>query len=180
MKRGGPYVHISMNTKKIRVSTTTRRFALSTDVVSELSDFNQTNTDDANRGNPLNLSPQVNPFIFTNNDSVNTGLLNLDDNWFSWYDNTDTNNMVGWLGALKRPTGLTITAVSSTNLGTIDWTFDIDPAVVSIGVLESDPTVTVNGIPKPFNIGTVDEYVKWRANESIFGWNQRSFLRKRR
>jgi len=180
MKRGGPYVHIQQNTRKIRIATTTRRFALSTDVVTDIPDFNQINTDDVNRGNPLNLSPTNNPFIFTNDSNVNTGLLLLDDNWFSWYDETDSNNMVGFLGAVKRPTGLTVTATSSTALSTIDFSFDTDPMVVSVGVLESDPTAVVNGIPKPFNISAIDTYVKWRANESIFGFNEKSFLRRKR
>jgi len=180
MKRGGPYVHISMNSKRIKFATTTRRFALSTDVNTDIPDFNQVNTDDINRGNPLNLSPTNNPFVFTNDSNINTGLLKLDDNWFGWYDETDSNNMVGWLGALKRPTGLKVSATSATALSNIEWTFDIDPCVVSIGVLESDPTATVNGIPKPFNIANVDTYVKWRANESIFGFNQKVFLRRRR
>ena len=179
MKRGGPYVRIVMNSKEVRVKTTKERFAISVDdTATEIPDFNQKNTDDANRGNPLNLSPTNNPFIFTNDSNLTTGLLLLDDNWFGWY-NDNATDMVGWLGVAKRPTGLTVTATSATQLSTIDWKFDKD-MVISIGVLNSTPTIDVNGIPTPFNIGSIDEYVKWRANESIIGFNQRMFLRKKR
>ena len=178
MKRGGPYVRIVMNSKEVRVTTTKERFALSTDVSTDIPDFNQVNTDDTNRGNPLNLSPTNNPFVFTNDSNVNTGLLLLDDNWFGWY-NDNATDMVGWLGVAKRPTGLIVTATSATQLEKIDWTFDKD-MVISIGILPSTPSVDVNGIPTPFNIGSIDEYVKWRANESQLGFNQRMFLRKKR
>ncbi len=179
MKRGGPYVRIVMNSKEVRVKTIKQRFAVSVDdTATEIPDFNQKNTDDANRGNPLNLSPTNNPFIFTNDSDLTTGLLLLDDNWFGWYDD-NAIDMVGWLGVAKRPIGLVVTAISDTQLSTIDWTFDKE-MVISIGVLDSTPTVDINGIPTPFNIGSIDEYVKWRSNESILGFNQKMFLRKKR
>jgi len=179
IKRGSPNVRIVANSKKIRVATTARRFALSTDVNTDIPDFNQENTDDANRGNPLNLSPTNDPFVFTDDNDIDTGLDRLDDSWFGWYDENDSNNMVGWLATSKRPTGLEVKATSSTALEKITWTFDIN-SIIGIGVLESDSTIAVGGIPKPFNIAVIDEYVKWRANESIFGFNSKQFLRKRR
>lgn len=179
IKRGQPYARFVSTSKQIRVDTTTRRFALSTDVNTDIPDFNQENSDDTNRGNPLNLSPPNNPFIFTDNNNVNTGLDRLDDNWYAWYDETDTNNMVGWLAVAKQPTGLTITATSSIALEKMVWDFDAN-AIFALGMLESNPTVKVGGIPSPFNVGNIDEYVKWRANEAIYGFNQRGILRRKR
>ncbi len=179
MKRGQPYVRIVSNSKEFKIDTSARRFALSTDVNTDIPDFNQVNTDDANRGNPLNLSPTVNPFIFTDDNDIDTGLDRLDDNWYAWYDEDDSNNMVGWLGTAVQPTGLTVTATSSTALEKVEWSYDKNVIVV-VGVLESDPTATVNGIPAPFVIGDIDTYVKWRANEGIYGFNQKGFLRRKR
>lgn len=179
IKRGQPYVRIVSNSKEFRIDTAARRFALSTDVVTDIPDFNQTNTDDVNRGNPLNLSPTNNPFIFTNDSNINTGLLKLDDNWFAWYDENDSSNMVGWLGTAKRPTGLKVTATSATALEKVEWSYDAN-AIVVVGMLEDDPTSVISGIPSPFVIGDLDTYVKWRANEGIYGFNQKGFLRRKR
>lgn len=178
MKRGAPYVRIVANSKKFKITTTKERFALSTDVNTDIPDFNQVNSDNVNRGNPLNLSPTNNPFVFTDDTNINTGLDLLDDNWFSWYDLL-ANDVIGFLGVSKSPTGLTVTATSSTVLKDIEWTFDIN-SIVCVGILDTTPTVVSGGIPKPFNIGTIDEYVKWRANEGILGFDQRIFMRNRR
>jgi len=179
IKRGQPYARICTTSKEFRVAMTARRFALSTDVNTDIPDFNQENTDDTNRGNPLNLSPANNPFIFTNDSNVNTGLLLLDDNWFGWYDENDSNNMVGWMAVSKRCTGLIITATSPTALEKAEWTFDAN-AIITVGILESDPTSVISGVPLPFHIGDPDAYVKFRANESLYGFNQKGFLRRKR
>lgn len=179
IKRGTPSVHIATNSTEFRINTDKRRTALSTVVSTDIPDFNQVNTDDTNRGNPLNLSPTNNPFIFTNDSDVNTGLLLIDDNWYAWYDENDSNNMVGWMSNLERPTTMQISAVSATELENFDWGYP-NNAVVSVGILEGDPTTVVGGIPKPFSIGNIDEYVKWRATEGLLGFNQRPFLRKKR
>ena len=179
LRRGNPHVRIWASSKKFRIETNKQRFAVSVDNTStDIPDFNQLNTDDANRGNPLNLSPTVNPFVFTNDSNATTGLLKLDDNWFAWYT-IQANDMVGWLGASKRPTGLTVTATSATVLEKIDWTFDVE-AIVGVGVLFGQSNSPVNGIPAPLNIGATDTYVKWRANESVISFDQRMFLRKKR
>jgi len=179
MHRGNPFVRVAANSKKIRVDTDKPRFGLSTDVVTDIPDFNQNNVGDVNRGNPLNLSPTVNPFTFTNDSNINTGLLLLDDNWMAWLDTTKTADVLGWAGCIKRPTGMVLTADSATDLGKIDWTFAED-IIMGFGVLSGDSNTLVNGIPKTLNIGNVDEYVKWRANESVFNFNQKLFLRKKR
>lgn len=179
IKRGMPYVRIVQNSKEARILTSKRRFALSTAVNTDIPDFNQENTDDANRGNPLNLSPTKNPFVFTDDTNTTTGLQLMDDNWLAWYNENSSNDMVGFLGNLKRPTGLSVSAVSATQLEFIDITWDIY-GIYCIGILESDPTSTIGGIPLPFNIGNPDEDVKWRATEGLLGFNQRPFLRKKR
>ena len=179
MKRGQPYVRIVSNSRELRIDNTTRRFVLSTDVSADIPDFNQNNSDNANRGNPLNLSPTNNPFTFTDDNDINTGLDRLDDSWYAWYDETDSNNMVGWMAVAKQPTGLVVTATSATELEKATWTWDAD-GIFTMGILESDPTTKIGGIPKPFSIGIIDEYVKWRANESIYGFNQRGIIRRKR
>ncbi len=179
MKRGMPYVRIVQNSTMARIKTTTRRFALSTAVNTDIPDFNQENSDNTNRGNPLNLSPTVNPFIFTDDTDIDTGLQLMNDNWFAWYDHNSTSNMVAFLGNIKRPVGLQVSATAATNLEFIDITWDIK-GIYCIGTLESDNTIKISGIPKPFSIGVQDEYVKWRATEGLMGFNQRPFLRKKR
>ena len=178
MHRGNPYIRIISNSRKFRISTVKERFALSTDVVTDIPDFNQENTDNTNRGNPLNLSPTNNPFIFTNDSNVNTGLLLLDDNWFSWYD-LISSDTIGFLGVIERPTSLVVTASDATTLSTIDWGF-ANKAIVGIGVLTSTPTITISGIPVPFNVGSIDAYVKWRANEAVISYDHKMFLRRKR
>jgi len=179
MRRGNPYVRVVCNTKKFKIATSKQRFALSTkNTTTDIPDFNQKNTDDANRGNPANLSPVVNPFTFTDDSNATTGLDLINDNWFGWYD-VVANDTIGWLGIVENPTGLVVTAVDATTLQDMIWTFE-DDAIVSVGTLASKPTTVINGIPKPFNIGDVDTYVKWRANESIFSCDQKMFLKKKR
>ena len=178
MHRGNPYIRILSNSKKFRVSTVKERFALSTDVNTDIPDFNQESTDNTNRGNPLDLSPTNNPFIFTDDNDIDTGLDRLDDNWFGWYD-LIANDVIGWLGTGARPTGLIVTATSPSQLSTMDWTFAKN-AIIGIGILNTTPSVLVNGIPTPFNIGNIDTYVKWRANEAVISFDHKMFLRRKR
>ncbi len=178
MHRGNPYMRILSDSKNFRISTVKARMALSTDVVTDIPDFNQENSDDTNRGNPLDLSPTNNPFVFTNDSNVNTGLLLLDDNWFSWYD-LIANDVIGFLGTGARPTSCTVTATSSTQLSSIDWSF-ADNAIIGIGVLNTTPSVLINNVPTPFIIGNVDTYVKWRANEAVISFDHKMFLRRKR
>lgn len=180
IKRGSPSVRVTTNSTQSRITTSHRRFALSVDnTTTDIQDFNQKNTDDVNRGNPLNLSPTNNPFIFTNDNNADTGLDRVDDNWYSWYNEDDASDMVGFLGNISQPTALQISAISSTQLEHIDWTWDIN-GVFCVGVLISNSSASINGIPTPFSIGNVDEYVKWRSTEGIVGFDQRPFLRKKR
>ena len=177
LRRGQPSVRIHSNSTRFRVQSDKRRFALSSSVIA---DFNQTNSDDSLRGNPLNLSPTSNPFTFTNDTDATTGLANVDDNWFAYYDENVSNDMLGFIGTVKNPIGLIITADSATDIGNIDFQFDVDP-VFCMGVLEGNPQTKIGGIPQPFNINSdVDTYVKWRANEGLFSFDQRQFIRKKR
>jgi len=178
MHRGNPYIRILSDSKKFRVSTVKARFALSTDVNTDIPDFNQENTDNVNRGNPLDLSPSNNPFIFTDDNDIDTGLDRLDDNWFSWYD-LIASDVIGWLGVGARPTSMTVTATTSTQLSTIDWGFN-EKAIIGIGILNTTPSILVNDIPTPFVIGNIDTYVKWRANEAVISFGHKMFLRRKR
>ena len=178
MHRGNPYIRVFSDSKRFRVSTVKARFALSTDVVTDIPDFNQENTDNTNRGNPLDLSPTNNPFIFTDDNDIDTGIDRIDDNWFSWYD-LISSDVIGWLGVGARPTSMTVTATSSTQLSTIDWGF-ADNAIIGIGILDTTPSILVNDIPTPFIIGNLDTYVKWRANEAVISFDHKMFLRRKR
>ncbi len=178
MRRGNPYVRVRSNSKRLKFNISRERVALSTDVNTDIPDFNQVNTDDANRGNPLNLSPTNNPFVFTDDNDIDTGLDRLDDNWISWYDDI-ASDTVGWAGFGARPTSMEFEAVSSTEMKRIDVGFAKN-AIVGVGVLTSTPSADINGIPTPFSIQNIDEYVKWRANESVFSFEQKMFLRKKR
>jgi hypothetical protein len=180
LRRGQASARIFTNSKQFRINTAKRRFALSTGTTAtQIQDFNQLKSDDTNRGNPLNLSPTVNPFIFTNDSDVDTGLLLVDDNWFSYYNENDATDTAGFVGVTKRPTGMEVSAVSATELNNIDFTFDIN-AVFCVGILEGDPTTKINNIPVIFNIGDIDTYVKWRANEGIYGFDQRGYVKRKR
>ena len=178
LRRGNPYVYISSNSKEMRVDITKARVALSTDVVTDIPDFNQENTDNTNRGNPLDLSPTNNPFVFTDDSNVNTGLLLLDDNWISWYDLV-ADDTIGWMAFGERPTSMSFTATSSTVMDKIEIGFP-KKARIGLGVLTTTPNIIVAGIPTPFTVGVQDAYVKFRANESVCNFNQRMFLRKKR
>ena len=181
IKRGWPCARIASNGKNIRVDTTKRRFALSVDNTStEILNFNQKTSDDANRGNPLNLTVPDNPYIFVTGTDIDKGINRIDDNWYAWYNENSSNDMVGWLGVLKKPTALKISANSATELDYIQWGFDTDPTIFSIGILRGDSTALINGVPTPFHIGNIDQYIKWRANESIFGFDQKQLPRTKR
>jgi hypothetical protein len=180
LRRGQASTRIFTNSKQFRINTAKRRFALSVgNTTTDIPDFNQKNTDDANRGNPLNLSPTNNPFIFTDDSTAATGLDLVDDNWFSYYNENDSADTAGFVGVTKSPTGLQVSAVSATELNNIDFTFDVN-AIFCVGILEGDPTTVVNGIPTIFNIGDTDTYVKWRANEGIYGFDQRGYVKRKR
>tara|TARA_Y100001949_G_scaffold174748_1_gene182882 strand:+ start:75 stop:1469 length:1395 start_codon:yes stop_codon:yes gene_type:complete len=199
MRRGCPYIKVAQNSKKVRWGTTKRRFCVSADYANDdLPDWNQFMADEANTGNPLNLSnlsfqatafqnnafQQINlttenPYTFSNDSNATRGLLNMDDNWISVFNENAASDVVGFFACSKRPTGLIVKANSATELDYLEITNDVK-GVYGIGVLPSAPTTKISGIPKPFHIGTKDEYVKWRASESLFNIAQRSFVRKKR
>ncbi len=180
VRRGQPVARIVTDSKEFRINTAKNRFVVPVnDVAVDLLDWNQQKSDNTNEGNPLNLSPTVNPFIFTNDVNVVTGLQLVNDNWYGWYDTGQTNEMVGFLGVTKQPTGLTLDAVSATELNNLDFSFDVN-VILCVGIIEGDTNTKINGIPKVFNIGEVDEYVKWRANEGIYGFDQRGYVKKKR
>jgi hypothetical protein len=180
IRRGTPYVRVSATSNKFRVNTTKERVALSVETTaSQIQDFNQLKTDDANRGNPLNLSPTVNPFIFTNDSNADTGLLLMDDNYMAWYDTAQPNETLGFIGFMERPIACTITATDATTLDNITWGFT-NLFVGTIGVLSGATDVTVGGFLPVLAIGDDDAYVKYRANEGVFGFDQRMALRRKR
>jgi len=180
IRRGTPYVRVAATSKEFRINTVKERVALSTGTTAtQIQDFNQLKTDDTNRGNPLNLSPTVNPFTFTNDSDVDTGILLLDDNWMAWYDTLTANDTLGYIGFVERPIGSVITATSSTVLDNITWSFT-NLAVVCVGVISGATNTNVGGILTILAVGDDDTYVKYRANEGIFAFNQRMALRRKR
>lgn len=180
IRRGTPYCRISATSNKFRIDTVKERVALSVGTTAtQIQDFNQLKTDDANRGNPLNLSPTANPFIFTDNTNVTTGLQLMDDNWMAWYDTALPNDTVGYIGFMERPIACTITATDATTLSNITWGFT-NLAVLCIGTISGPTNTNVGGILSILAIGDDDTYVKYRANEGVFAFNQRMTLRRKR
>ncbi len=65
VRRGQPVARIVTDSKEFRINTAKQRFVLSTDdQVNDIPNFNQSLSDNSNRENPLNHSPQINPYIF--------------------------------------------------------------------------------------------------------------------
>jgi hypothetical protein len=180
LRRGGPYCRIAATSKSFRIDTTKERVIVPVKTTaSQIPDFNQLNSDDANRGNPLNLSPTVNPFTFTNDSDTTTGLLLLNDNYMCWYDTATPSDSLGFIGFMERPIGCEITATDSTTLSHITWDFT-NLAVVCVGTLTGNTSTTISGIITPVAIGSADTYVKYRANEGVWSFTQRMSLRKKR
>ncbi len=196
--RGSPYARVRMNSKRVRFETNKARLALSSDYANnKLINWNQKTSDDTGKGNPLNLSATtfqscfqtnafqtsistgVNPYDFTNDTNTDTGIQNIDDNWYAVYNTNQAADTVGFVGVLKQPIALQVKATSATELAHLDFTFD---KIISIGVgiLEASTASTISDIPLAFHIGNKDSYVKWRANESVLSYGQRQFSRRKR
>ena len=179
IRRGNPYARIFMNSKEFRFTTSKHKFVTSTKQSSHLPNFNQFNTKDDDRGNPLALSSSTSIYVFTDNTDTDTGLDLLNDNWYAFYDKGESE-MVGWIANIAAPTKLSVSAISETELEHIDLSYEIENNIISVGILQSNTNSFINDIPKAFNVGDVDTYVKWRAIESIMGFNQRPYMRKKR
>ncbi len=179
MARGNPFITLMSNSTQFKVETSKERFALSTGTpATQIQNYNQLKSDDACRGNPLNLCPPVTTTTFTDDCNVNTGLNLRDDNWYAFYNITCCET-AGWVADLLEPTGLTVAATTACALDEIIWTYP-RKTVMGTGVINADTVTQVNCIPLIFHVGTPDTYVKWRANESIWTFSERQFLRKRR
>lgn len=179
MRKGMPYIRVRLNSQQMTFKTTKERFALSANTEdTNLKDYNQKYSDDANRGNPLNLAVPETISTFTYDSDVDRGLNHIDDNWFGVY-NLASTDVVGWIGTILIPNSLEIEATDATTLKEIRFGW-LRNNVVSIGVLNSLPTQTFNGVPRPFHPGNDDDYVKWHANSAIFDMAQSPFVRKRR
>ena len=198
LHRGWPHARIVLNSKQCRFETSKGRFATSSDYDNnKLLNWNQKTSDDSGKGNPLNLSAAsfqdcfqptafqtsigtgVNPYNFTNDTNTDSGLQNIDDNWFAFYDAGQADDTVGFIGVLKKPTGLQLKASTTTALEYANFTFD-KKMIIGVGILQASISSQVSGIPLAFHIGNQDQYVKWRANESIVGFGQKQFSRRKR
>ncbi len=179
-KKGMPYMRIRLQSKSVNFKTTKERFALSNTLTPDtnLTDYNQKNTDDTNKGNPLNLAAPENISVFTEGTDTDRGLDHVDDNWFAVYD-LSADDMVGWIGTMLIPKTLDVEASDATTLKELRFTFKRE-TIICVGVLEGDPTAASGGVPSVFNASGDDTYVKWRANAGIFAWEQKPYVRKKR
>ena len=179
MRKGMPYVRIILNSSQFTFSTTKQRFALSANTEdTNLLDYNMKNSDNTNRGNPLNLSSPETISIFTEDSDVDRGLNHIDDNWFAMYNLTNPDTIC-WIGSVFIPNSLEIEATNATSLKEIRFGWR-NNNIIAIGMLQTNPLQVSNGVPKPFIPSVDDEYVKWRANAAIFDMDQSPFLKKRR
>ena len=180
LRRGNPHARIVLGQKVFRFDTIKERMALHVATnATDIPDFNVLNSDDASRGNPLNLAAPVTTFTFTDDATAATGLDLIDDNWFAFYDTGVSAEMVGIVAFATLPNSMSLTATSSTVLDYADWGF-FGNTIATVGILETDITVVQSGIPKAFKSGDDDTYVKWRANESVMSYDATPFVRKRR
>lgn len=178
-RKGMPYARILLNSTKLTWATTKEKFALSANTEgTNLKDYNQLSSDDANRGNPLNLAVPETISTFSDDSDVDRGLDHVDDNWFSVYNLTSTD-VVGWIGSIFIPNSLEVEATDATTLKEIRFGWRQNN-IVTIGMLESLPTQLFTGVPRMFHPGDDDDYVKWRANASVYDLDQSPFVRKRR
>jgi len=180
LKKAMPYARIRLQSKTVTFQTTKERFALSNTITPDtnLTDYNQKNSDDTNKGNPLNLASPENISVFTEGTDTDRGLDFVNDNWFAFY-NLSVDDMVGFIGTALIPKAIDLEATSSTVLKEARFTFKRE-SIICVGILEGDPTAASGGVPSVFNPGIDDTYVKWRANAGIFVWRQEPFMRKKR
>jgi hypothetical protein len=177
---GMSYVRVKLRSKQFTFGTDKPLFCLSSDDEDlNLTKWNQLKSDNADRGNPLGTyQGATNPAVFTFDNDVDTGLGHIDDVWFAFYDDVP-DDLVGWIGSFYKPNALEVEAVTSTQLKEARFGFDKDN-LIAIGVLNGHPGTKINGKPEVFFPGTEDMYVKWKANASIFSFDQNPFVRKRR
>lgn len=179
-RKGMPYARIKLNSKKMTFKTVKEKFALSANTeATNLTKWNQAHSDDADRGNPLGTyQGATNPLVFTEDNNVDTGLQHIDDNWFAFY-NPNAQDIVGWIAPALIPVELEVEATSTTALKEIRFGWR-QTTIVGVGILDGSPNTLVAGVPKIFGASGDDEYVKWRANMSIFTYDQVPLVRKRR
>ena len=101
----------------------------------------------------------------------------LNDNFIGLYNDSASNEVVGWISNIHNPTTILIEEIAG-NLD-ITMTYGNKGNVFGVGILPSFPNNLVGGIPFPFIIGTQDEYIKWRANESILSFRELETYKKR-
>jgi len=104
-------------------------------------------------------------------------VFTLNDNWYSVYNNTDSNAAVGWLSSMIKPDTIKIEDISSELVYT--FTYPKAGNVFGIGILPTFPNNLVGGVPFPFIVGTQDEYVKWRANEAVLSFRELETIKRR-
>jgi hypothetical protein len=179
LRKGMPYARFTLNSSQFTFNTTKERFALSANTeATNLKDYNQLSSDDANRGNPKNLAVPETISTFIESADVDRGLNHIDDNWFAVY-NLTTTDTIGWLAPMLIPNELEVEATDATTLSQIRMGFRRN-VTVAVGALNSLPTQLFSGVPRPFFPGNDDDYVKWHANSSVFDMSQSPFVRRRR
>lgn len=181
IRRGCPYSRVMTNSTHFIVNTTKARFCISapSPYTASLIDFNQKGSAAANGGNPLNLSVPTNPFTFTDNTDSHTGLRNTDDNYYCFYNNTSSDDMLFFVSTIQRPIGIVLTATDATHLAAADFQWSTN-TIIAVGVLEGNPSALISSVPTPFVVSTVDTYIKWRSNEAIYTFEQSIFARRKR
>lgn len=101
----------------------------------------------------------------------------MNDNWVSVYNHDVSNEIVGWISNMFKPTQIDITELG----GKVQYvlTYPIKGGVFGVGVLPSFPSNQVGGVPFPFVVGTQDKYVKWRANEALLAFKEVETFKRR-
>ncbi len=105
---------------------------------------------------------------------ANADLVN--DNYWDWYAQEEFV-VTGFLANFTYAENVVV-KTDGLNM-TYLWDYLKQGNLITVGVMPGKPNSLVNNIPLPLVIGTIDEYVKWRANESMWNLKQDNFIRRR-
>ena len=191
MTRGNPYINLIDKFNKVfRTRSAKTRFALDIQIGTQPAEYYAlVNTYTA--GSPVvraQSSELIGVFTeqgftksgFTSSGFVlsgsESGSFFIKDNYFAYYDQIATD-VIGWMSFLKPPKNILV----QDETGTLKYTHTnvTKGNIFAIGVLNGSPSTLIGGIPTPLVVGAQDTYVKYRGNESLFGFKQSQTIKKK-
>ncbi len=104
-------------------------------------------------------------------------IVDYRDNWFSLYDPNKSVEVLGWFANVFNPSKFKTTLYNDEYI--FEFEYPQTANVFGFGVLVGNTKDKINNVQVAFTVSNIDTYVKWRANESVYAFQEKNVFKRR-